>query len=67
LEKEGIEVWFEEINFNEGEIVSFVYGVEVGGEKDYIQCEVNEEYNEEVEKLKEELGMETGVFIVFEK
>jgi len=65
LAKEGIDVWFEELNIKEGELESFVYGVEAEGEKEYVKCVVSDEYNEEVEKFKEELGVEGGVFVVF--
>ena len=66
LEKElkslGIEIWFEEIEFPDGEWNSFVYGYEVENEKNYVFCERSYEYDE---ILKEENL--TGVWLLFEE
>jgi len=56
---------FAQGDYIDGKIDNFVYGFEAEGEKEYVKCVVSDEYNEEVEKLKEELGVEGGVFLFF--
>jgi hypothetical protein len=58
----GINVWFEELNIVDEEIVSFIYGFEAEGEKGYVECERGEEFDEMFEN---DLGEDVyGVFLI---
>ena len=60
LEKEGISVWFEEINLDENkEISDFIYATEYENKTEYMKCQVTDEYDDYFKDAP------PGVYLIF--